>query len=208
MVQLQHIFGAATIIVALLFIFRRKHRIAPAGYHLVPEVAGAYPVVGHGIAFGLDIIKFVREAYRKYGGIFKVKIFNKKMVVVCDHALKDEYFKMQEPDMSLYSVLDGLYFSDAFSDDPSKLAQIINMLKSTVAVDFNKFAPKIMAEAQRMINRMKLMETNQKLDIQDEMIRFVSHTSARCFMDMELTEEFYDVLLGFTHLLNHIVILT
>ncbi len=182
----------------------------PTGSQEVPVVKGGYPLVGHGIAFSKDIIGFVRNSYKQYGKIFRVKIFNRDMVVVCDRDLNKEYFKATEHNMSLYDVLDRLFFSDAFSDDPKSLPTIIKMVKSTVAIKYDEFVPKIVDEANRMISRMKIKANSgsDKISLTDELIRFVACTSAQCFISVELSNEFFDVLMKFTHLLNKIVILT
>jgi hypothetical protein len=108
----------------------KKHR-KPA--HLsefkdVPVVEGCFPVVGHGPAFGKDIIKYIQKCQKKYGNIFRLKIFKIDMVIVCDRALVPEFFKATENRMSLYDVLDRLYFSDAFSDNPETLPTIITLV--------------------------------------------------------------------------------
>ena len=102
-----------------------------------------------------------------------------------------------------------MYFGDAFSDYEENLPRIIDVVKHTVKVRFDEFAPKIISEAQRLIERMHLHQSNNKdVNVTEEMIRFVSCTSARCFMGMELSDEFYCELMKFTHFLNRIVILT
>lgn len=187
---------------------RYRKRRAPPGYKNVPIVEGEYPIIGHGIEFSKDIVGFVRNAVKKYGPIFRIKIFRVDMVVVADRKLCDEYFKATEKDMSLYDVLDRLYFSDAFSDDPTTLPRIIKLVKKTIAVNFDQFAPKIMEEANKMIERLKKKPADEAIDIQSEMIRFVACTSARCFIAFDLSDEFYDILVKFTNFLNKIVVLT
>lgn len=200
---------AVTILLSAYYFFGfGKNNARPRGAKDVPEVKGNLPIVGHGIAFSRDIIGFVRNAYRNYGKIFKIKVFRSTFVVVCDNNLKKEFFKATEDKMSLYDVLDKLYFSDAFSDDPKKLALIINLVKKTISIRYDEFSPKIMDEASRMIKRMRKRSASETIRITDEMIRFVACTSARCFISVELTDEFYNVLMEFTVLLNRIVVLT
>ena len=84
----------------------------------VPFVEGSWPFVGHGIAFGKDNINFIRRCYRKYGKVFKIKLFNQIMTIVCDQTLAEEFFDQKEENMSLYQVLERLFFADAFSSNP------------------------------------------------------------------------------------------
>lgn len=190
------------------YVMKKYRRKAPEGYIDVPTVEWEFPIIGHGIQFSRDIIGFIRDATKKYGPVFRIKIFRTEIVVVSDRSLIDEYFKITEKNMSLYTVLDKLYFSDAFSDDPTTLPRIIKLVKSTIAVNFDQFAPKIIDEAKKMINRMKKQENLDDVDLPNELIRFVAYTSARCFMCYEMTDEFYAVLVKFTHFLNKIVPLT
>ena len=74
-------------------------------YRIVPKVGGKWPIVGHGLAFSRDIIGFVRSAQQQYGNVFRIKVFKKDIIVVCDHNLKDQFFKATEKSMSLYEVL-------------------------------------------------------------------------------------------------------
>lgn len=203
----QYILVLLCIIISFYFIKRRNKNKIPAGYKKVPIVKGGLPVIGNGLDFSKDIIGFVRQCYRKYGKIFKVRIYSRDFVIVCDHDLKSEFFKISENEMSLYHVLDSLYFSNGFSDDSSALPQIIDIVKSTISVKFNEFAPKIMEEARRMIKRLE-KKTDKKINLSEELIKFIAFTSAKCFIGYELTEEFFEIFIKFTNLLNRMVVLT
>lgn len=175
----------------------------------IPFVKGCYPIVGHGITFSKDIIGFVRRCYNDYGKIFRIKVFNRNMVVICDRSMIDEFFKAKEETFSLYDVLTDLFFADAFSDDPSSLSTIINIVKRTISIRFDEVVPKIKEEADRMIERLKdTVEDDNRINIASEMIRFVACTSSRCFVGVELDDYVYDLLMRFTHKLNKLVVLT
>lgn len=177
-------------------------------YKQVPFVKeNYYPIFGHGLSFSKDIISFMTDTQQKYGNIFSMKVFNKKMTIICGHEFKKEFFKLKEHEMSLTDVLSDLYFGNAFSDDSTKFSQMLSLIKKTITVRFDEFAPKIYDETQKMIKRMKTMENN-KTYLEKEMIKFVSATSARCFVNLEINEQFYDNLSKFTNLLNQIVVLT
>jgi len=205
-------FAVSLIIYSAYIFFIKKKKEKIKGVKTVPFVEGSYPFFGHGIQFSKDIIGFTRKCYREYGKIFKLKIFNRNIVVICDRSMVKEYFRIKEEQMSMYSVLTDLFFADAFSDDPSSLPTIITIVKKTIAVRFSEFVPKIRFEAEEMIKRLKLKMNDdcsfEKIKLTDEMIRFVSSTSARCFVDMELNDEIYEVLMKFTNKVNQIVVLT
>ena len=196
-----------TITLGIAYIFRSR-RSKVNGAKAIPEVAGRLPYVGNGFQFQRDIIKFIQQCHAKYGDIFMVKIFRKKIAVVCNHEFEDEFFKASESDMSLYDVLDNLYFGEAFADDKRALPRIISIIKKTIKVNFDDFAPKIMEEAHLMMNDLRKNSTKDPIRVADAMIKFVSRTSARCFIGMDIEGEFYEALMSFTHLLNKIVVMT
>lgn len=186
-----------------------KARSKPPGTINVPVVPGRLPFVGNGLAFSKDIVGYIRNCYKTYGPIFKLKIFNTEMIVVCDRALTDEYFSKKEKDMSLYRVLERLYFAHAFSDNPENLDTIIKTVKTTVKVDFDVFAPKIMEESVSMVEQMsREVKAGKKVDLANSIIKFIARTSSRCFVSFDISDEFFNDLVQFSHKLNRIVVLT
>jgi cytochrome P450 len=189
-------------------LFSNKRPNSTKHLKTVPVVTGKLPYVGHGIVFSKDIIGFVSDAYKKYGPIFRIKVFNKDIIVVCDRKMIPDFFKATENNMSLYSILDNLYFSDAFCDSSQELSTVIKIVKSTVSVKFDVFVPKIKEQAEKLINGMKKKaESGEKFKLSEEMIKFVACTSSVCFVGVEITP-IYDILMKFTHLLNFIVVMT
>lgn len=210
------IYSAFVILVGLLtwMLFKPKRKQIPEGAYEVPIVEGRIPFAGNGIEFGKDIIAFVRKAYAKYGPIFRIKVFRSDIIVVCERSLMNEYFKITEDRMSLYDILDRLYFADAFSDKAESLPTIIKLVKSTITVKFDEFMPKILGEARSMINRLRETcltageSTATTIRLANEMIRFVAFTSARCFISQELDDRIYEEIIKFTNTVNFIVKLT
>jgi len=185
---------------------RRKKNRKPSmfkDFKDVPSVAYNFPIVGHGVSFSKDIMGFIIECKKKYGDVFHVKIFRKNICIVCDKRLVQEFFKKQEHEMSMYENLKTIYFDYAFSDDGSKLNQIIDIMNKTIAVKFDEFLPKIVDEAQSMASAL----TGQ-MKLTPVTIGFVSRTSARCFLGFSLTAETSAVLNEFTDLLNVVTTLT
>ena len=188
--------------------YRKRKPSHLSNYKDVPWVEGCWPIVGHGFAFGKDIIGFVENARKKYGNIFRVKIFLIDMIICCERSVTGEFFKAHEDTLSLYDVLDRLYFGDGFADNPDSLPQIINLVRRTIAVRYDEFMPKIALEAHRMIGRIKEKCDGREIRLADEMIRFVACTSAQCFIAIELPDEVFEDLMTFTKKLNDIVPLT
>lgn len=177
----------------------------------VPRVGGCWPVVGHGPAFSADIMGFIERAYEKYGPVFRLQVFRSEILVVCDRKLVQQYFRESEKNFSLYEALRRIYFGEAFSQNASALETIIRLVKTTIRIDYDVFTPKIVDEAQKMTQRLRQQVAdapNATLQLKSELIRFVARTSARCFICVDLSEEFFDILMQFTDLLNRLVVLT
>jgi len=202
----------AIIIIYFCYSIRRFNRkiITPAGYKNIPYVEESYfPFVGNGIGFSRDIIGFVRKAHQKYGGIFRLKIFRKELVVVCDRALVKDFFSAKEDVLSMYNVLEDLFLRDAFAGkQKTSFTTIITLIKKTITVKYDEFCPKIIDEATKLTFRMKNDWANKKINLTDIVIKFIANTSARCFIAIELTDEFYAIFIKFTHLLNDIIVST
>lgn len=198
------IFYILLLITVVLIISRwRKSKISVKGYKTVPEVAYNLPFVGHGLAFSWDIMGFIQQCRKSYGDIFHIKIFRKNLCVICDTALVKEFFKKQEPEISMYENLKSIYFDYGFSDNGDKLDQIIDIMNKTIKIRFDEFLPKIIEEAERMSLNLKGEQLLTPLTI-----NFVSRTSARCFLGISLTESMSKLLDDFANLLNRIAILT
>lgn len=180
-----------------------KAKLVVKGYKIVPTVSYNWPIVGHGIAFSRDIMGFIQECRKIYGDIFHIKVFKKDICIVCDRDMVKEFFKKQEHEMSMYENLKSIYFDYAFSDDGSKLNQIIDIMNKTIAVRFDDFLPKIVEEALSMSSTL----SGTKL-LTPVTISFVARTSAKCFLGISLTDEMYATLNKFTNLLNITTTLT
>lgn len=194
-----------------LTIFYLKKKLYSPSFHgelkQVPKVPGKLPFVGHGLDFSKDILGFTRACREKYGPIFRIKIFRSDIVVVSDRNLINEFFSQNESQMSMYNVLESLYFADAFYDRQTNLAQMIGLFKTTVGANADSFPPKIYEEAQKLISRLKERD-GQNIDLIEELVRFVSRTSSSCFICLDLNEELIRPLKKFSDLLNKIVVLT
>ena len=210
------------VVAIVIYLFIQQFRVSR---NSAPVAQGWFPIVGHAFSFGKDIIGFVRAAYRKHGSVFSVQIFRKKLLVVADPNLLDEFFRAQETDASLYSALEDLYFADAFFRRESegdrrqsegdhglesgwRFRRAINLLKRTIVIQHNTFAPKIFDEAQIMIERLKRSPTPKQVNLKSEMSRYISRTTAACFVGIELSDNFMHALELFSERVNKLVVMT
>lgn len=200
------------IAIALFFIWLfKKYKVTskqlPSGVKEAPLVKGSLPFIGHGLLFYKDIVGFMRNCYKEYGPVFKIKIFRSNFMVICDRNIANEFFKADESELSLYNVLNKLYFQDAFFDNPKDFVIMVPIIKSTISVRFSEFVPKIKEESLKMIERIKSKQ-GTKINLTDEMMIFVARTSAKCFLNEDPSDEFIKYLIKLTNLLNFIVVLT
>ncbi len=177
-----------------------------------PLAPGCWPLVGHGLSFSKDIYGYIQHCYNTLGPVFRLQIYRSEFIVICDRSLIPAYFKSRESNMSLYDALKRIYFGDAFSNNPESLETIIRLVKSTIQINYDTFVPKIVSEAQIMIQRLR--DRSQGLvegldcEMKQELIRFVARTSAQCFISVDLSEKFFTLLMEFTDTLNELVVMT
>lgn len=123
----------------------------------IPMVEGCWPIVGHGITFGKDMAGFMRRAQAKYGNIFKIKIFRITMVIMCDREFAPEFFAAKEEEMSLYGMLERLYFDEAFSCVKLPFRKMVEiMIRKGIAANGGKLEdilPKMEIEAKLLVDR-------------------------------------------------------
>ncbi len=191
----------AALILYSLYLFTRKRRTT------VPMVKGALPFVGHGLAFSRDNIGFIKRCKEQYGDLFAIKIFNRDIVIMADSKYIKDYGKYTEDTASLYEVLIRLYFADAFFDNPNEFPTSINIVRKTVAVKFDEFAPKILDEATKAACGLATNKTTG-IDLIYAMTKFVAKTSSRCFIGVDMDDTMLGHLMSFTKVLNRIVVLT
>jgi cytochrome P450 len=109
----------------------------------------------------------------------------------------------------MYKSLDRLYFNNGFSDTDDMLQHMIPVITKSVRTNVQAFQPKIIREACATIERLREKARKEsELELSSEMSRFVIRTSAASFMNIELNEEFLQVLIPFNKLLNKIIVLT
>lgn len=203
-----------TILIVLvigLYVYSQKGKKIPKefkNYKRVPMVKWNFPIVGHGISFSRDIIGFIKKCREEYGDVFQIKIFKKNICIICNKSMVKEFFSKKEHEMSMYGNLESIYFDYAFSDDGTKLHQVIDVMNSTIKVKFDEFLPKMLDEAEKMISKMSNDGIKDDQLLTNLTIEFVARTSARCFLGLSMTPEIYKSLQKFTALLNIVTTMT
>lgn len=147
----------------------------------------------------------MRKAYQEYGKVFRIKLFSMDTIVVCDRKLNREYFKAPDSELSLFDVLDRIYMSDGFSDDPKQLHFMIKLVKATIMVR-EEFINKIVQEGQNMIKNMKERYDGKRVNLIDILMRYIVCTTSQCFIGTQMTDELYITLNKFGQLLNKIIV--
>ena len=65
-----------------------------------------------------------------------------------------------------------------------------------------------MQQAKVLIERMKEKSQNKKIDVVYEMTKFVSTTSALCFLNVPISDSFFEILMDYTNCINDVVVKT
>jgi cytochrome P450 len=171
-------------------------------YTNLPYYPGWIPIIGHILSLN-NIEKVIQ--YGDQASVFVIQIFSKKIAFVCDIDIITEYFKQGEGMLSLYQALKNLYFGDAFSDKEDMFNGMIHVIRKSIQMQTSLFVPKMLEEAKKTVMRIA---PNKTISLQDIAIRFVSDTSASCFIGTSLTDNAFNRLQEFSHQLNSLVVLT
>ena len=177
----------------------------------VPTVKGGYPLIGHGLEFSKDVLGFMEKCYQDYGKIFKINVFGLNMTMVCDRNLVVQLLKEKEDNLSLYDVFDRILFFDSFMSNTKDKFEYMKIIREVITLNFNAFMPKIKSEAQRMVSNLSnKIKINNKVNLTDEMKKFIINTSAQCFtkLDDNLTDEFISNLNKFSDIVNKTITLS
>jgi sterol 14-demethylase len=192
------------------------------GYHLiikkqcsqsnVPWVDGCWPIVGHGIEYQKDPIAFMKRSYKKYGSVFKIKIFRKSVTMICDHNLVKEFFDAKEEEFSFFESLKDHYFDRAFSSDEKSMKFFIECVKKTIPTSarISEFTPIIQDETTIFINELKsfMVDGKLSLDLTGEISHFVTVSTLKCFTRIDVSEELYLNMMDYTNYITKIIGLT
>lgn len=170
----------------------------------IPMVSGSVPFFGHGIQFAKNEIGFIKKCYAKYGKVFRIRLFSMDTAIICDRELTKEYFRSPETNLSLYDILDRIYFSDAFSSGPDEKGKLIQMVKlvKTSSMLQEGFDIKMKEEAEKMVKEIK---EKKRYNLKDLMTRFIVSVTAKCMIGIPIEGEMYKTLLRFSQLLNKII---
>lgn len=60
----------------------------------IPSVPYNFSFIGNGLQFSVDMPGFLSSCYKKYGIIFKLKIFRFSTVIICDRDLAELFYKV------------------------------------------------------------------------------------------------------------------
>ena len=77
------------IIIIGIYLYRTNtKRIKNSNLKEIPLVKGCVPLFGHIFSFSNHKrIKFLKSAYENNGKIFRIKLFSKEIVVICDREM-------------------------------------------------------------------------------------------------------------------------
>ncbi|OXA61559.1 putative lanosterol 14-alpha demethylase [Folsomia candida] len=175
----------------------------------LPLVRGSLPIIGHGLQFSLNKTEFLKQCYATYGNAFKIKIFRVTMAVFCDRSYASELFKCGEEKLSFYEMLKGIYLGEAFKGCGLKLSSMLGLIKKGTSLKTDLIFPVMQSEAMELISNLRHESkhaANQLVDIKTAVSRYVSTTSAKCLIGVNLTEAMFQDLEQFACILNHGVI--
>jgi len=183
-------------------IFRKRNNCFSTGLKRIPPVWGCLPVFGHVLQFAFfGELNFLRRCHKKYGGIFKIKLFRKNIVVACDHHLVPAFFKEKEEYLSHSAAIApfGIVFpgGEFGYDVPTALGY----MRKALAFNKEEVIARVEEETQGLVDRLQHRWTennsNNNLDLKDELYRHITRISYSSFCPTKLSETLITELHGF-----------
>jgi len=178
----------------------------------VPWVSGCLPIVGHGLSYQKDPLKFMKDAFKNHGPVFRMKLFRKTLTIVCDQTLAKEYFDAREDELSFLESLDDLYFDRAFSNEDGSMPFLIECVKMSVfsSTKYSEFTPIIQDDADRFIQNLKQQMTDGilKIDLTCQVTRLITRSTLMCFLKIDTSDELYDDIMIYSDYVVKVMTLT
>lgn len=202
------IVGIILLVYIIYYFFKNKQTNPYNNNKIVPLVSGGLPFIGHGFEVTKDVNNFIKKCYKEYGPIFKIKIYGKEMIIICDRNLVVNFLKEKEENLSMYEVLENVCFFDVLINDYTKRDLYIKTFKNIIMEMHNKFIPSINAEAITLINDIKSKYCNNKVSLLSIMKRFIINSSLRCFTALKTTDEFINDYNKFSDIVNMLLIIS
>jgi len=199
--MLLYALGICAIIVALRYYYESSR---PQNSKVAPLLGGGHFIAGHTFQLLRDPLKFMLLAKAKHGDVFRIRLFWRKITVFANRSFVSEYFRTKEEELSLFKISKQLYYIDAFTDDDIIVSNEVDIIKKIIGVDHELFLGKIIVGAKEMV---KDLGEQIGLDSQQIICRQITKTAGKCFLDLELSDEFLDCFDHFNKLLNKIVTL-
>lgn len=173
----------------------------------IPEVNGAWPIVGHGLSFSKNPLDFIKKCKEKYGNVFIIRVFGKKMIIACDQTFKNEFFKSDESNLSFYNILPTVNFHLVFSEDKDFLQEMIEIIKKNIHINTSEYGQPIFDEAKKYFKNFSDQDSLPKnIDIIKLISRYIANTTAKCFINMELNDELYNSVVELSHVINAVIV--
>ena len=195
-------------IIIFLLIFFNKITTKKQTLKSVPVVDNNLLFSGHAINFKKDIISFITDSYFRFGSIFQIQIYNKKFVILCDKNYCQEYYNLSEDKMSLYDVLERLFFKDAFCDQNYFFEQMVKFVKKKIVLFRNHNIISIINQQIFKFVDFSKKEFENKINLNDHIINCVARINMKCFVGIEMNQDFFDLLINFIKTLNKAMFLT
>jgi sterol 14-demethylase len=187
--------------------YYRKQHNKPAHLKDVPIVSGGLPIVGHSLKFDPTNLNFLNECYRKYGKIFRIKMFKIDTIVIADRSLINEYYKADESKLSFIKVLIGSFVAGGVTQKDEFIATILSLVKANLKIDYDEYIPRIKSECINTVQFIKNSPT-KTVDVNEFVKKFIILSSVKCVLSIQLDVHGYNMISNYVNLLVKVLVLS
>jgi len=197
-----HFTVPAVLMTVVIFIFlldQLSH--GPLKGRKSPPVIDVAPVWGGMLAFLAGPMKLMREATPKYGEVFTVPVFHKRITFLIGPKVSEFFFKAKDTEMSQKEVYE-------FNVPTFGKGVVFDVDHTTRAEQFRFFADSLKSNRLRMYVGMMVKEAEDffskwgdagEVDLLEQLSELIVLTASRCLLGREIRETLYSEVTDLVH---------
>eukprot|EP00241_Pyramimonas_parkeae_P001670 CAMPEP_0114245264 /NCGR_PEP_ID=MMETSP0058-20121206/11792_1 /TAXON_ID=36894 /ORGANISM="Pyramimonas parkeae, CCMP726" /LENGTH=484 /DNA_ID=CAMNT_0001358283 /DNA_START=463 /DNA_END=1917 /DNA_ORIENTATION=+ len=169
-----------------------------------PPVIAGMPLIGGFLKFIKGPMPLMEEAYAKYGSVFTVPLFHKRMTFLIGPEVSSHFFKASDLDMSQKEVY-------AFNVPTFGKGVVFDVDHTVRLEQFRFFAEALKKNKMRTYVGMMVQEAEAfferwgeegEVDLLEQLSDLIILTASRCLMGKEVREQLFEKVSELFHLLD------
>jgi len=188
-----------TVVILIFMLDQLSH--GPLKRRGSPPVISVAPVWGGMVAFLAGPMRLMKDAMPKYGEVFTVPVFHKRITFLIGPKVSEFFFKAKDTEMSQKEVYE-------FNVPTFGKGVVFDVDHTTRAEQFRFFADSLKSNRLRMYVGMMVKEAEEffarwgdegEVNLLDELSELIVLTASRCLLGREIRETLYSEVTELVH---------